>query len=73
MSNVDSSSRDYVMQTIEQANHMLQQPSDDLPPISLSVGVAFADRKNPEGDIFKDADTALYRMKESGRCGCVIY
>ena len=73
MSNVDSSARELVRRKIEQANQMLQQPSDDLPPTSLSVGVAFADRQNPDGDIFKDADTALYRMKEGGRCGCVIY
>ena len=73
MSNVNSSARELVHRKIEQANQMLQQPSDDLPPASLSVGVAFADRENPEGDIFKDADTALYRMKQAGRCGCVIY
>ena len=73
MSNVDSSMRDQVRRKIDQANVMLQKPKDDVPPISLSVGVAFADRQNPEGDIFKDADTALYRMKEAGRCGCTIY
>jgi diguanylate cyclase (GGDEF)-like protein len=73
MTNVDSSMREQVRAKIEQANVMLQKPTDDLPPTSLSVGVAFGDRDNPEGDIFKDADTALYRMKESGRCGCYIY
>ena len=73
MSNVDSSMRRQVKAKIEQANVMLQKPADELPPTSLSVGVAFADRENPDGDIFKDADTALYRMKEGGRCGCVIY
>ena len=73
MMNVDSKMRKLVRNKIEQANVMLQQPSDDLPPTSLSVGVAFADRENPEGDIFNDADVALYRMKESGRCGCYIY
>ena len=73
MSNADSSMRDLVRAKIEQANVMLQKPTNDLPPTSLSVGVAFADRENPEGDIFKDADTALYRMKEAGRCGCYIY
>ncbi len=73
MSNIDSSASEQVRRKIEQANQMLQQPTGDLPPTSLSVGVAFADRKNPDGDIFKDADTALYRMKEGGRCGCVIY
>lgn len=73
MSNVDSSMRDQVRRKIDQANVMLQKPTDDLPPTSLSVGVAFADRENPDGDIFKDADTALYRVKEAGRCGCLIY
>ena len=73
MSNVDSSMRDQVKRKIDQANVMLQKPTDDLPPTSLSVGVAFADRENPDGDIFKDADTALYRVKEAGRCGCYIY
>jgi len=64
MMNMDSSSRDAVKVIIDQANVMLQKPTDDLPPVSLSVGVAFADRENPEGDIFKDADTALYRVKK---------
>ena len=73
MANVDSSMRDHVKRKIDQANVMLQKPTDDLPPTSLSVGVAFADRENPDGDIFKDADTALYRVKEAGRCGCYIY
>jgi diguanylate cyclase (GGDEF)-like protein len=73
MTHVDSSMRDEVKAKIDQANVMLQKPTDDLPPTSLSVGVAFADRENGTGDIFKDADTALYRVKEAGRCGCVIY
>ncbi len=73
MTNVNSSFGDQVKARIEQANVMLQKPTDDLPPTSLSVGAAFGDRENPEGDIFKDADTALYRMKEAGRCGCFIY
>ena len=42
-------------------------------PVSISVGVAFCDRKNPQGDLLKDADTALYRVKEAGRCGCAVY
>ena len=73
MTRADSSMRDLVKSKIDRANYQLQHPTDDLPPISLSVGVAFADRDNARGDIFKDADTALYRVKEAGRCGCEIF
>ena len=73
MTPADSSMRDEVVARIEQLNVMLQQPSGDLPSTSLSVGVAFSDRENPDGDIFKDADTALYRVKNAGRCGCAVY
>ena len=62
-----------ILNKMNQANELLKNPKDDLPPVSLSVGIAFADRQNPQGDIFKDADTALYRVKEAGRNGCQVY
>ena len=34
------------------------------PAVSLSVGVAFADRENPGESIFKDADKTLYRVSK---------
>ena len=46
---------------------------DGTPAVSLSVGVAFADRENPGESIFKDADKVLYRVKENGRNGCDFY
>ncbi|MEQ2370270.1 hypothetical protein WMO28_04785 [Blautia sp. CLA-JM-H16] len=46
---------------------------DDLPAVSLSVRTAFADRENPGESIFKDADKALYYVKEHGRNGCSFY
>ncbi len=58
---------------IAYCNETLSNPTDDLPSISLSVGVAFADRKNPGESIFKDADKALYYTKEHGKKGCNIY
>ena len=73
MTRADSSMSQLVLNKIARANNLLQHPKDDLPPVSLSVGVAFSDRENPQGDIFKDADTALYRVKEAGRKGCMIF
>jgi len=73
MTRVNSSMRKLVFDKVGQVNAILQEASDDLPAISLSVGVAFADRENPQGDIFHDADVALFRMKEMKCCGCTIY
>ena len=73
MTRVSSAMGPLVLNKINHANDLLQHPKDDLPPVSLSVGVAFSDRENPQGDIFTDADSALYRVKEAGRKGCAIY
>lgn len=59
--------------TILVINEKLSKEEDGLPAVSLSVGVAFSDRENPGDTIFKDADKALYEVKEDGRCGCKIY
>ena len=63
------SMKELVRGKIERANQKLQDTSDGLPPVSISVGVAFSDRPSPTDDIFKDADRALYQVKEAGRCG----
>ncbi len=73
MTRVNSSMSQLVLNKMTQINENLQNPKDDLPPVSLSVGVAFSDREEPQGDIFKDADSALYKVKEAGRNGCGIY
>lgn len=41
--------------------------------VSLSAGVAFTDCANPGESIFKDADKALYKVKQNGRHGCDFY
>ena len=73
MTRANNSMGELVKAKIDAANRILSQPEDGLPPSSLSVGVAFSDRENPGEDIFKDADTALYRIKEAGRSGCSVY
>ena len=73
MTRVSSSMSQLVINKIERMNDLLQHPKDDLPPVSLSVGVAFSDRETPHGDIFRDADAALYKVKEAGRKGCAVF
>ena len=62
-----------ILDKIERLNQKLAREEHGLPAVSLSVGVAFSDRENPGDTIFKDADKALYDVKEHGRCGCKIY
>ena len=62
-----------IEEKITAVNAELAKPDDGLPAISLSGGVAFSDRQNPSDSIFKDADKALYHVKENGRSGCWFY
>ena len=73
MVHTGSSLREMLESKFRRINERLQTPVDGLPPISLSVGVAFGDRENPGDDIFKDADTALYRTKSVRLGGIEFY
>ena len=73
MVDVGSDLKGVVREKIAQVNENLSNPTDGLPAVSLSVGVAFSDRENPGDSIFKDADKALYKVKNSGRNNCGFY
>lgn len=63
-----------IEEKIDAVNEQLSNPEEEgVPPVSLSVGIAFTDRENPSNSIFKDADKALYYTKEHGRCGYTFY
>ena len=62
-----------IIEKIITINNQLSCPADDLPAVSLSVGVAFTERANPGESIFKDADKALYHVKQNGKHGCGFY
>ena len=65
--------RELVKEKMDRINQALQTPKEGLPPITLCSGVAFGDRENPTDDIFKDADTALYRAKSRHSGDCEFY
>ena len=58
---------------IGEINKQLAVHEENVPAVSLSVGVAFMDREHPGESLVKDADRALYYVKEHGRNGCHIY
>lgn len=57
---------------ILEINNALRHPTDGLPEVSLSVGAAFSEQGFTE-DLYHKADTALYAVKENGRCGYQFY
>lgn len=62
-----------ITEKITDINQQLSVSDGNAPAVSLSVGVAFTDRKNPGKSMFTDADTALYYTKEHGKNGCNFY
>ena len=66
-------SEDIKLKVDEINEELVQERRKGMPPISISVGVAFWDRKNPGPDLLKDADKALLQMKQNGKTGCQVY
>ena len=73
LTRMNSAMQALIFDKVEQINAILNDPENRPVPLSLSVGVAFSDREKPEGNIFQDADTALYRMKQVRHCGCAVF
>ena len=73
MTRVTSKEKKLVLDKIEQMNHVLHLEEETTPVFSLRVGVAFSDRKDPEGDIFQDADTALERLTGISQTGYSVF
>lgn len=73
MTRASSTLKPLISEKVERITSMLEERRGDLPPIGLSVGVAFADRPHPQGDIFHDADVALNRMKSMKQSGWAVF
>lgn len=61
-----------IARKIAAINETLGKPEGTVPPLSVSVGVAFSRAGFPDS-LYGDADSALYRVKESGRRGCAFF
>ncbi len=73
MEDVDNDPTHVIGEKISHINELLKEPEDDLPPTSISVGVAYGEEGDDSIAIFRKADKALYRVKENGRCGCAFF
>lgn len=72
MSEITMEMKDAIINKLVTISTTLRNPSDGLPKVTLSVGIAFS----PEGmseELYKQADKALYYVKEHGRNGYKFY
>lgn len=64
---VSESQKSFVDERLTELKENLAKPEGNLPVVTMSIGVAFFDRENPEDTIYKDADKVLYDVKEHGK------
>ena len=60
---------DNLVSRFEKINEELARPKGRIPGISLSVGIAHGEDDDSTDTLFKKADQALYKVKQSGKSG----
>ena len=74
MLHVSSDLKELIEAKVRMINDILTDTKrDSIPPISVSVGVAFGEIEQNISEMTKHADQALYKVKERGRSGCCFY
>ena len=73
VSRVTSAMQDQLTEKLEQINETLRNGSQENVRLTLSIGAAFSDRADPQGDVFEDADAALWRLKQKQPGGYEFY
>ena len=58
---------------VKQINEDLAETEDGLPAVSVSVGVSMCRGNENSQEMFREADIALYYVKDHGRSNCSFY
>lgn len=67
MVNTTKMQQELIAAKIEAINKELSRPMDELPPVSLSVGITHGADAADAGDWFEKTDAAMYQAKQSGK------
>jgi len=77
MLKIDPELKHVIKRKIAQVSEALEATDDDLPYVSLSIGIAFSsdvdEGEDVSAGIFRKADLALYKVKEAGRNDYAFY
>ena len=73
MIHVRPKNRAMIARKVDTINNQLSLIRGDIPPTSVSVGVTFCSEDKDVQTTLREADAALYRVKQSGRHGCCFY
>ncbi|MBO4541525.1 MAG: GGDEF domain-containing protein [Bacilli bacterium] len=69
--NADESVEKTIVERFERINQLLGEPKGKIPSFTLSVGIAHGNEDDTTDTLFKKADEALYKAKQSGKSGVV--
>ena len=72
MTHITPKEKDVIRAKINAMNDKLAKQEGDIPKLSLSAGIAFA-QIGYKPELYNMADEALYKTKENGKCGYTFY
>ena len=72
LNDFDEGNRSTIKRKLELITRRLEDTVDGLPPVTLSVGVAFS-KHGYSDELFNQADKALYAVKAAGRNGLKFF
>lgn len=73
ITDITPSVKDVLLRKISRVDAGLAAAGEEMPVVTLSVGVAFSEQLREGENLYTLADSALYRVKENGRNGCAFY
>ena len=73
MVNVNENMKELIRTKAERIMNSVRDDKDNVPGFTVSMGVAFSDGKTEGDQIYKNADEALYRIKNGGKNGLAFF
>ena len=73
MVNATDKMKGLISSKAERIMDSVRDTKDGVPGFTLSIGVAFSDGKTDGDQIYKNADEALYKVKNGGKNGLAFF